>query len=72
MNQVEIKIAGMHCEGCVSGIKRALDAVPGVQSVVVELAAQRALVAGAADHAALRGAVEDAGFDVVGEIGLAA
>lgn len=75
MNQVEIKISGMHCQGCVSGVQRALGAVTGVQSVVVELAAQRALVAGAADptyYAALRTAVEDAGFEVVGEIGLSA
>lgn len=72
MKQLDIQISGMHCQGCVAGVQRALGAVPGVQSVVVDLGAQRAQVTGAADHAALRAAVEDAGFDVVGDIAEAA
>ena len=39
-----INITGMGCEGCASKVKKALEAVPGVRSVNVELAAKRAVV----------------------------
>ena len=39
-----INITGMGCEGCASKVKKALEAVPGVKSVNVELAAKRAVV----------------------------
>ena len=39
-----IHITGMGCEGCASKVKKALEAVPGVKSVNVELAAKRAVV----------------------------
>ena len=47
-----IHITGMGCEGCASKVKKALEAVPGVESVNVELAAKRAVVAveGVADQ----------------------
>ena len=39
-----INITGMGCEGCATKVKKALEALPGVDSVVVELANKRALV----------------------------
>ena len=39
-----INITGMGCEGCASKVKKALEAVPGVSSVNVELADKRAVV----------------------------
>ena len=39
-----INITGMGCEGCASKVKKALESVPGVKSVNVELAAKRAVV----------------------------
>ena len=39
-----INITGMGCEGCAAKVKKALEAVPGVKSVNVELAAKRAVV----------------------------
>ena len=39
-----IHITGMGCEGCASKVKKALEAVPGVKSVNVELAGKRAVV----------------------------
>ena len=39
-----INITGMACEGCAGRVKKALEAVPGVKSVNVELAAKRAIV----------------------------
>jgi copper chaperone CopZ len=39
-----LSIGGMGCEACVSRIEQALKAVPGVQKVVVNLEAKKALV----------------------------
>ncbi len=39
-----INITGMACEGCSSKVKKALEALPGVDSCEVELAAKRAVV----------------------------
>ena len=39
-----INITGMGCEGCAAKVKKALEAVPGVKSVNVELSAKRAVV----------------------------
>ncbi len=37
-------ITGKGCEGCAAKVRKALEAVPGVKSVKVELAAKRAVV----------------------------
>ena len=39
-----VNITGMGCEGCAAKVKKALEALPGVDSVNVELAAKRAIV----------------------------
>lgn len=39
-----INITGMACAGCAAKVKKALEAVPGVKSVNVELAEKRAVV----------------------------
>ena len=39
-----INITGMGCEGCAAKVKKALEAVPGVNEVKVELSAKRAIV----------------------------
>ena len=39
-----INITVMACEGCASKVKKALEALPGVDSCEVELAAKRAVV----------------------------
>ena len=64
---VSLGIEGMTCGGCVRNVTTALEAVPGVLSVTVTLDTKRAQVVadeGVAD-AALRTAVEEAGFDVI-------
>ncbi|MCW3480396.1 heavy-metal-associated domain-containing protein [Neisseriaceae bacterium JH1-16] len=67
MSQVELKVDGMTCGGCVASVKKALSAVSGVQAVEVDLASGRVEVEGEAlDKQALDAAVEAAGFDVVG------
>lgn len=59
-----LRIPGMQCEMCVSGVKDALSAVPGVKAVRVDLQSHRADVV--ADEGVkpteLIGAVKKAGF----------
>jgi len=62
---LELRIEGMRCDGCVKSVTRVLSAVPGVRSVDVSLAEGRASIrydASRADVDALRRAVERAGF----------
>ena len=61
-----LPIAGMHCASCVLRIEKALEAVPGVADVSVNLASERARVRMDAptSRAALAAAVQDAGYRV--------
>jgi copper chaperone len=38
------QISGMKCSGCVTGVKQALEALPGVQQAEVQLQPQQAVV----------------------------
>jgi len=60
---VDLVIEGMTCASCVARVERALKAVPGVASAVVNLATERATVTGSAEAGLLVKAVEDAGYD---------
>lgn len=60
---VDLVIDGMTCASCVARVERALAAVPGVATAVVNLATERATVTGSADTGLLVAAVEDAGYD---------
>ena len=65
MEQVEFKLEGLHCDGCVKSVTRMLTAVPGVDSVQVSLAESKASVAYDPALSALadfKRAVERAGF----------
>jgi copper chaperone CopZ len=57
-----LKITGMNCQHCVSSAARALEAVPGVTGVQVDLASGLAQVEGSAAAAALVAAVQGAGY----------
>jgi copper chaperone len=57
-----LKITGMNCQHCVRSATQALEAVPGVTGVQVDLASGLAQVDGAADPAALVAAVQSAGY----------
>lgn len=62
---LELKIEGMRCDGCVKSVTRVLSALPGVRSVEVSLAEARASVRydpGKAGVDEMRRAVEGAGF----------
>jgi Cu+-exporting ATPase len=66
--RIELPISGMTCASCVRRVERALAAQPGVLEVSVNLASEQALVRGIptmTDAAALRQAVERAGYGVI-------
>jgi copper chaperone len=65
MQEIVIRIQGMTCGGCVASVRRVLGAVPGVAQAEVSLEKGEARVRfdpALADSAALKGAIEAAGF----------
>lgn len=66
IGEVIIKISGMHCEHCVSSVKKALNAIEGV-SAQVSLNANQAVVSYDREisEGVLRNAIEEAGFQVL-------
>ena len=62
MSKKTLKIEGMMCEGCVKSVKEALEKVPGITSVDVNLKKGTAVVQGDVDDETLVKAVVDAGF----------
>ena len=60
----DLAVEGMTCASCVARVEKALKAVPGVLSAEVNLATESAAVraSGAVELAALRAAVEKAGY----------
>ena len=58
-------VEGMTCQHCVASVQEEVSEVPGVQDVAVDLASGRVDVTGSdVDDAAVRAAVEDAGYRV--------
>ncbi|MFN0153034.1 MAG: heavy-metal-associated domain-containing protein [Gaiella sp.] len=67
MHDRRYSIPGMHCAHCVRAIEDALLRLPGVESVEVDLEAKHVTVTGPElDDAAVRAAIDDAGYDVAG------
>ena len=62
MSKKTLKIEGMMCEGCVKSVKEALEKIPSITSVDVNLKKGTAVVQGDADDETLIKAVVDAGF----------
>ena len=63
-----IKIEGMSCAHCEGRVKKALEALPGVESAVASAAAKNAVLtlSGSFDETAVKAAVTDAGYDYLG------
>jgi copper chaperone CopZ len=57
-------VEGMTCQHCVDAITREVSGVAGVTGVTVDLAAGTVTVSGAAEDAAVRAAVDEAGYAV--------
>ena len=68
MNTSSYTVVGMTCGHCVSAVTEEVRQVPGVTGVVVDLASGGLTVTSDApvDEAAVRAAVEEAGYEVAG------
>ena len=67
MNQIEIKVTGMTCGGCVKSIQNALQEQAGINEAVADLDSATVRVsydAEAIKEDAIKAAIEAAGFDV--------
>ena len=62
-----MKIEGMMCPHCEARVKKALEAVDGVESAVVSHEKGTAIVTGSADFEALKAAVEAQDYKVLGK-----
>lgn len=62
-------VPGISCENCKNAIEDALGDVPEVTGVEVDVAAKSVAVEGNATEQAVRGAIDEAGFEVTGVIG---
>lgn len=60
--RIELKITGMNCQHCARAVTEAIEPVPGVEAVEVDLAAGCARVDGQVDAKALIEAVIAAGY----------
>ena len=67
-NSVTIKVNGMMCGHCEAAVKKALEAVPGVASAAAdhEKGVAKAELSVPVEEAALKKAVEDAGYEYLG------
>lgn len=67
MTTTEITVSGMSCGHCVSAVSGELKKLPGVEAVAVDLESGRVTIESQAvlDAAAVRGAVDEAGYEVV-------
>ncbi|MEY2825183.1 MAG: hypothetical protein RLZ64_1721 [Pseudomonadota bacterium] len=61
----ELKVDGMTCGGCVSSVKRALQAIDANASIDVDLHSKTVKIDTAVELHAVKAAVEDAGYDVL-------
>ncbi len=66
MEATVIYVNGMMCTHCKARVEQVCKAVPGVTDAVVDLEAKNVTVTGNADVEALKKAITDAGYEVVG------
>lgn len=62
--ETHYRIKGMSCNHCRTNVERAIAALPGVESVTVDLPSAQAIVRGSVSPEAVRRAVESIGFEV--------
>ncbi|MER6593074.1 copper ion binding protein [Micromonospora purpureochromogenes] len=68
MTTATYQVKGMTCGHCVSSVSTEIGAIEGVRDVQVDLASGQVTVTSEAplDPAAVRAAVDEAGYDLVG------
>lgn len=68
MQTMKLKIEGMTCQGCVRSVQQALQHLPGVDKVMIDLAQGTATIdyqEGKLDPQSCIQTIENAGFDVI-------
>jgi len=63
MNTVKIK--GMSCQHCVASVQQALEAIPGISNIAVDLGNNQATYDGEPNTDAVKEAITKIGFEVV-------
>lgn len=68
MEKSIINVEGMSCEHCVKSVQKAVGAILGVESVVVDLSAKTVTVEHDSDVKLdkIKEEIEDQGYDVIG------
>lgn len=46
MQEIKLIITGMKCQGCVKSVKTALESLPGIQIIDIDLSSGRAIIQG--------------------------
>lgn len=62
MTSIQLKVSGMTCGACVRHVTAALQPMPGVEQVEVDLAAGRVRIDGTTDSATLIATLDEAGY----------
>ncbi len=66
MESILYRVPDMSCGHCEAAVKREVSSLAGVESVAVDLRTKNVEVTGAAlDDAAIRSAIEEAGYEAV-------
>jgi Cu+-exporting ATPase len=69
LRKTAVSVGGMSCAACVRRVENALQSVPGVENAAVNLATSRATIVYSPrleDWSAIRGAIEQAGYEYLG------
>ena len=68
MTTSTLKVDGMSCEHCVKAVTGAVEALPGVSSVAVDLTAKTVTVEhdpGITDVTKIKAEIEEQGYDII-------
>lgn len=63
--ELTLSVDGMHCGHCKASVERGLAALPGVQTVTVDLAQKQVTLRGAVDAQTVCNTIEDLGYTVL-------
>ena len=66
-NTATYTVAGMTCNGCVNKVTNAVTGVDGVEDIDVDVSTGTLEVIGNADDVAIRAAVAEVGYSIVGQ-----
>lgn len=65
LTMATVKIKGMSCQHCVGSTREALEKIPGIKNVAVDLEKGEASYEGEVDAEAVKEAITAIGFEVV-------